>query len=149
MHRDWAPLGADRFYNLVKNGFYDDVPVLPRARRLHGAVRHERRSGDPDASGAARIQGRSGEAEQQARLRHVREGAAPNSRTTQVFINYVDNSRLDAEGFAPFGQVVQGMDVVDKLYSGYGRMNVPDQGRITEDRQRVSLARNTRSWTTS
>jgi peptidyl-prolyl cis-trans isomerase A (cyclophilin A) len=55
----------------------------------------------------------------------------PNSRSTQVFINFVDNSPLDAQGFAPFGQVVEGMDVVDKLYTGYGRNNVPDQGKIT------------------
>jgi peptidyl-prolyl cis-trans isomerase A (cyclophilin A) len=50
-----------------------------------------------------------------------------------VFINYKDNSYLDAEGFAPFGQVVEGMDVVDRLYGGYGRQNVPDQRRIVRD----------------
>jgi peptidyl-prolyl cis-trans isomerase A (cyclophilin A) len=59
--------------------------------------------------------------------------AGPNTRTTQVFINFEDNAALDAQGFAPFGQVVEGMDVVDKLYSGYGRNNVPDQGRITKE----------------
>ena len=61
--------------------------------------------------------------------------AAPtrDSRSTQVFINFVDNTGLDAQGFAPFGQVVTGMDVVDKLYSGYGRNNVPDQGRIAAE----------------
>ena len=76
------------------------------------------------------------------------KSAAPNSRSTQVFINFVDNTSLDAQGFAPFGQVVEGMDVVDKLYSGYGRQNVPDQGRITAEGN-AYLARNTRSSTTS
>ena len=52
---------------------------------------------------------------------------------SQVFINFVDNTGLDAQGFAPFGQVVEGIEVVDKLYSGYGRQNVPDQGRITAE----------------
>jgi peptidyl-prolyl cis-trans isomerase A (cyclophilin A) len=59
--------------------------------------------------------------------------SAPNSRSAQVFINFVDNDFLDPQGFAPFGQITSGMDVVDKLYSGYGRDNVPDQGRITSE----------------
>jgi len=61
------------------------------------------------------------------------KSSAPNSRSTQVFINFVDNTGLDGQGFAPFGQVVEGMENVDKLYSGYGRQNVPDQGRITAE----------------
>ncbi len=61
------------------------------------------------------------------------KASAPNSRSTQFFINYGDNSRLDADGFAPFGQVVTGMDLVDMLYKGYGSSNVPDQGRITAE----------------
>jgi peptidyl-prolyl cis-trans isomerase A (cyclophilin A) len=61
------------------------------------------------------------------------KAAAPNSRSTQVFINFVDNTFLDSQGFAPFGRVSTGMDVVDKLYTGYGRNNVPDQGRITAE----------------
>ena len=61
------------------------------------------------------------------------KSSAPNSRSTQVFINFVDNTSLDGQGFAPFGQVVSGMETVDKLYSGYGRQNVPDQGRITAE----------------
>ena len=56
--------------------------------------------------------------------------AAPNSRSTQIFINYADNSSLDSQGFAPFGQVISGMEAVDKFYS-YGRTNVPDQSMIT------------------
>jgi len=59
--------------------------------------------------------------------------AAPNSRSTQVFINFGDNSQLDKDGFAPFGRVTEGMSVVDKLYTGYGGQNVPDQGRITAE----------------
>jgi peptidyl-prolyl cis-trans isomerase A (cyclophilin A) len=57
---------------------------------------------------------------------------APNSRSTQIFINYADNSNLDSQGFAPFGQVISGMEAVDKFYS-YGRQNVPDQGLITAE----------------
>jgi peptidyl-prolyl cis-trans isomerase A (cyclophilin A) len=56
------------------------------------------------------------------------KSSAPNSRTTQVFINYADNSRLNRDGFAPFGKVISGMEVVDKIFSGYGQK--PDQGRI-------------------
>ena len=56
------------------------------------------------------------------------KSSAPNSRTTQVFINFADNSRLNRDGFAPFGKVVSGMDIVDKIYSGYGQQ--PDQSRI-------------------
>jgi peptidyl-prolyl cis-trans isomerase A (cyclophilin A) len=59
--------------------------------------------------------------------------SGPNTRYTMVFINYKDNSYLDTDGFAPFGQVVEGMDVVDKLYGGYGRANVPDQRRIKRE----------------
>ena len=59
--------------------------------------------------------------------------SSPNTRYTMVFINYKDNSYLDADGFAPFGQVVVGMDIVDKLYGGYGRTNVPDQRRIKSE----------------
>jgi peptidyl-prolyl cis-trans isomerase A (cyclophilin A) len=66
--------------------------------------------------------------------------SSPNSRYTMIFINYKDNSYLDAQGFAPFGEVVMGMDVVDKLYGGYGRQNVPDQRRIVREGNAYLLA---------
>src|SRR5690349_14999737 len=127
VHRDWAPLGADRFYNLVKNGFYDDVRFF---RVLDGFMAQFGMSGNPGLSAAWRTQqlkddpsGKQSNKRGYVTFAH----AGPNTRTTQVFINFQDNSPLDAQGFPPFGQVVQGMEVVDKLYSGYGRNNVPDQ----------------------
>lgn len=133
VQRDWAPLGADRFYNLVKNGFYDDVRFF---RIISGFMAQFGISGDPKTSAVwreARIQ--DDPVKQSNKRGFVSYAmAGPNTRTTQLFINFGDNSRLDASGFAPFGQVVTGMDVVDKLHSGYGegppRGMGPDQGRV-------------------
>ena len=130
VHRDWAPLAADRFYNLVKNGFYDGSRFF---RVLDGFMAQFGLNGDPEIQSAWRTANLADEPVKQSNLRgyvtFTRE-SGPNSRFTMVFINYKDNSYLDADGFAPFGQVVTGMDVVEKLYSGYGRTNVPDQRRI-------------------
>jgi len=132
-HREWAPLAADRFYNLVKNGFYNDARFF---RVLSGFMAQFGLNGDPDVQRAWTNAGLPDEPTRQSNLRgfvsFARE-SSPNSRYTMVFINYKDNSYLDSEGFAPFGQVVAGMDVADKLYSGYGRTNVPDQRRITSE----------------
>jgi peptidyl-prolyl cis-trans isomerase A (cyclophilin A) len=134
VHREWAPLGADRFYNLVKNGFYDDIRFF---RVLDGFMAQFGMSGDPDIQ---KVWGRTNFMDDPVKQSNKRgfvtfaKSSAPNSRSTQVFINFVDNTNLDAQGFAPFGQVVEGMDtVVDKLYSGYGRQNVPDQQKITTE----------------
>ena len=131
--RAWAPLGADRFYNLVKNGFYDDVRFF---RVLDGFMAQFGMNGDPAIQG---VWGKTNftddpvkESNKRGYVTFAKTGA-PNSRSTQVFINFVDNSSLDKQGFAPFGRVTDGMNVVDKLYSGYGRDNVPDQGRITTE----------------
>ena len=133
VHRDWAPLAADRFYNLVKNGFYDGSRFF---RVLDGFMAQFGLNGDPEIEAAWRTASLADEPAKQSNLRgyvtFTRE-SGPNSRYTMVFINYKDNSYLDADGFAPFGQVVSGMAVVDKLYSGYGRANVPDQRRIVRD----------------
>jgi peptidyl-prolyl cis-trans isomerase A (cyclophilin A) len=133
VNRAWAPLGADRFYNLVKNGFYDDVRFF---RVLNGFMAQFGLNGDPaiqDAWASANLQD---EPPKQSNVRGFVSFAkeqSPNTRYTMVFINYKDNSYLDESGFAPFGQVVVGMDVVDKLYSEYGRNNVPDQRRIKSE----------------
>jgi peptidyl-prolyl cis-trans isomerase A (cyclophilin A) len=132
-HRDWAPLAADRFYNLVKNGFYDGNRFF---RVLDGFMAQFGLNGDPEIQSAWRAANLLDEPVTQSNVRgyvtFTREAGA-NSRYTMVFINYKDNSYLDADGFAPFGQVVAGMDVLDKLYSGYGRTNVPDQRRIIRE----------------
>ena len=132
VHRDWAPLGADRFYNLVKNEYYDDVRFF---RVLDGFMAQFGMSGNPGIQAAWRTQQLKDDPVKQSNKRGYISFAmaGPNTRTTQAFINFGDNSSLDAQGFAPFGQVTEGMNVVDKLYGGYGRNNVPDQGRITAE----------------
>ena len=133
VHRAWAPLGADRFYNLVKNGFYDDVRFF---RVIDGFMAQIGMHGDPAVQRAwtsARLQDDPVK-ESNKRGYVTFAHAGPNSRTTQFFINFKDNSTLDKSGFAPFGEVTSGMDVVDKLYSGYGeggpRGKGPEQGKL-------------------
>jgi peptidyl-prolyl cis-trans isomerase A (cyclophilin A) len=133
VHRDWAPNGADRFYYLVKNGFYDGVRffrVIPEFIAQFGISPH------PEVSAVWQDQTLPDDPVQQSNLRGfvTYAMAGPDSRTTQVFINYSDNSNLDEQGFAPFGQVIDGMEVVDSIYSGYGASGfVPDQKRIREE----------------
>jgi peptidyl-prolyl cis-trans isomerase A (cyclophilin A) len=132
--REWAPLGADRFYNLVKNGYYDDVRffrVIPNFMVQFGI------NGNPALNAVWRNARIGVDPVKQKNMRGYityAMGASPDSRTTQVFINFRDNTGLDAQGFAPFGQVTSGMDIVDKIYSGYGegapRGNGPDQQRL-------------------
>jgi peptidyl-prolyl cis-trans isomerase A (cyclophilin A) len=136
VHRDWAPNGADRFYNLVRNGFYNNVRFF---RVLDGFMAQFGMSGTPAVQrvwGGAAQQLKDDPVKQSNKRGYITfANAGPNSRSTQVFINLVDNQFLDPEPmhFAPFGQVVEGMEVVDMLYKGYGRQNVPDQQRITSE----------------
>lgn len=133
VHRKWAPRGADRFYNLTRSGYYDDVRFF---RVISGFMVQFGIHGDPAVSAAWREQRIPDDPVARTNLRgYVSYATAgPGTRTTQVFINFGSNDALDAQGFAPFGQVVEGMDVVDKLYAGYGegapRGRGPDQGRI-------------------
>jgi peptidyl-prolyl cis-trans isomerase A (cyclophilin A) len=133
VHRDWAPNGADRFYNLVKNGFYNGARFF---RVLEGFMAQFGINGDPSI---AAVWGDANIKDDPVKQSNVRgtitfATAGPNTRTTQVFINYGDNAELDGQGFSPFGKVVSGMDVVDSLYAGYGdgppRGAGPDQGRM-------------------
>src|SRR5918994_5578030 len=131
--RDWAPNGADRFYNLVKNGFYDNVRFF---RVISGFMVQFGISGDPKISAPWREARIADDPVKQSNKRgHITYAmAGPNTRTSQVFINFGDNANLDNSGFSPFGRVISGMDVVDKLNAEYGegapRGRGPDQGRV-------------------
>jgi peptidyl-prolyl cis-trans isomerase A (cyclophilin A) len=131
--RRWAPAGADRFYNRVKNGFYDGARFF---RVLPGFVVQFGIPGDPEVARLWRTAQFPDDpvAQTNARGMITFATAGANSRTTQVFINLADNTSLDGMGFAPFGRVAEGMDIVGQLYSGYGegapRGRGPEQGRI-------------------
>jgi cyclophilin family peptidyl-prolyl cis-trans isomerase len=134
VHRAWAPNGADRFYDLVKLGFFDDTRFF---RAVDGFMVQFGLSGDPAVSRKWQQANIDDDTVTQSNKRGFVTFAqtnAPNSRATQVFINYGDNTRLDPMRFAPFAQVVDGMDVVDSLYKGYGEGapmgSGPDQGRV-------------------
>jgi peptidyl-prolyl cis-trans isomerase A (cyclophilin A) len=133
VHRDWAPVGADRFYNLVKNGFYNDARFF---RVISGFMVQFGINGDPSVSSRWRTARIGDDPVKQSNTRGMITfaTAGPNTRTTQVFINYAGNSSLDGQGFAPFGQITSGMNVVDALYSGYGEGAPsgagPEQGRV-------------------
>jgi len=131
--RAWAPQGADRFYNLVKNGFFDNTRffrVIPNFMVQFGI------SGDPALNTKWRVARIPDDRPAQSNTRGMVTFATsgPNARTTQVFINFKNNSRLDALGFAPFGKVVSGMNVVDALNGEYGEGapdgRGPDQMRL-------------------
>lgn len=128
-----APLGADRFYNLVRSGFFTDVEFF---RVIPGFMAQFGIHGDPKVSAAWREARISDDPVKASNTRGAITfaTAGPNTRTTQLFINYGNNSRLDSMGFAPIGKVVEGMDVVDKLYGEYGegapQGRGPNQGRI-------------------
>lgn len=125
--RAWAPLGADRFYNLVKHGFFDDAGFF---RVVPGFVVQFGLNADPKVNAvwdSARIQD-DPVTQSNARGTVVFATAGPNTRTTQIFINYADNARLDGMGFAPFGKV-RDMAAVDAIEPKYSQR--PDQGMIT------------------
>ena len=121
VNRQWAPNGADRFYNLVKVGYYDDTAFF---RVIDGFMAQVGMNGDPKVQAAwskVPIQDDPIRKDNTKGMVTFAAKATPNSRTTQFFINYGDNTRLRQHGkFAPFGEVVEGMSVVNGLYSGYG-----------------------------
>ena len=134
--RDWAPLGADRFYTLVKSGFYDNVRFF---RVISGFMVQFGITGDPTVMAQWREKPVKDDPVKQSTKRGfiTFAMAGPNTRTSQVFINFNDNTNLDGMGFAPFGRVISGMDVVDKLNPEYGegapRGRGPDQGRMQRE----------------
>jgi len=129
VHRDWSPLGADRFYNLVKNRYFTNVAFF---RNLTGFIVQFGMSPDP----------KIGAVWQEAKIKddpakptvHNTKGtvvfatAGPGTRSNQFFVNYGDNRSLDSQGFTPFGEVTEGMDIALAINSAYGER--PDQGRI-------------------
>lgn len=138
VHRGWAPRGADRFYNLVKIGYYDGCKFF---RVIDGFMAQVGMHGDPAVNakwrGAAIADDPITQDNTRGRVTFAAQ-AQPDTRTTQIFINTADNTRLKQYGaFAPFGEVVEGMEVVDSLYSGYGegapRGRGPSQGRIMSE----------------
>ena len=134
--RAWAPQGADRFYNLVKSGFFDSVRFF---RVVSGFMVQFGINGDPATMARWRDAPINDDPVTQSNKRGyiTFATAGPNTRTTQVFINFVDNGNLDSMGFAPFGRVVSGIEVVDALNAEYGegapRGRGPDQGRLQRE----------------
>jgi peptidyl-prolyl cis-trans isomerase A (cyclophilin A) len=117
--RAWAPRGADRFYNLVRLGYYDDVTFF---RVIDDFMVQFGIHGDPEVSAIWREARLEDDPPSQSNTRGMvtYAHAGAGTRTTQIFINYKNNAMLDAQGFPPFGRVVEGMSVVDELHSGYG-----------------------------
>jgi peptidyl-prolyl cis-trans isomerase A (cyclophilin A) len=134
--RAWAPIGADRFYNLVKNGFYDNVRFF---RVISGFMVQFGINGDPGVMAKWRDAPMKDDPVTQSNKRGyiTFATAGPNTRTSQVFINFNNNTQLDTMGVAPFGRVISGMDVVDKLNAEYGEGapggRGPDQSRMQSE----------------
>jgi peptidyl-prolyl cis-trans isomerase A (cyclophilin A) len=133
VHRNWAPNGADRFYNLVKNGFYNDTRFF---RVIGGFMVQFGINGNPKVSQVWQDANIPDDTVKESNTRGMITfaTAGPDTRTTQVFINFGDNTGLDGQGFSPFGKVISGMDVVDSLYAGYGegspKGHGPNQGIV-------------------
>ena len=133
VNRSWSPNGADRFYKLVKSGFYSDICIF---RVVKGFMAQFGISGDPAVS---KLWSRNSIKDDPPQKEHSNlrgmvtfaKTGAPNSRSTQLFINYKDNSRLDRMGFTPIGRIVKGMEVVDALEGKYGEKASKYQGKIT------------------
>src|SRR5262249_608078 len=136
IHRDWAPRGVDRFYNLVRTRFFADSRFF---RVRPGFIAQFGIPGDPKIAAVWREQALPDDPVRQSNIRGTIAYAmtGPDTRTTQLYINISENSRLDPDGFSPIGRVVEGMEIVDQLYSGYGEdagggMRGGKQGKIFE-----------------
>ena len=137
VHRDWSPLGADHFYELVKLGYYNQNAFF---RVIKGFVVQFGMNGDPKVNkawNAITIKDDPSKVTNKTGSVTFAKTGEPNSRTTQIFINIGDNSAtLDPQGFTPFGEVVEGLDHVMELYSGYGDAppsgQGPDQAAIAD-----------------
>jgi peptidyl-prolyl cis-trans isomerase A (cyclophilin A) len=127
IHRDWAPLGADRFYELVQAKFFDGERFF---RLVKNFIVQFGLNGDPAVNSKWKnmnlVDDPVSKTNSRGTITFATAGAG--TRTTQLFINLNNNPGLDSQGFAPFGKVIEGMDVVDQLYAGYGQ--APEQGNI-------------------
>ena len=127
VHREWSPKGADRFYDLIQQRFYDEnrffrvVPNFVIQWGIHGDPQLQLKWRDRNITDDP-----VRETNRRGTIAYATDG--PNTRTTQLFINLKDNPQLDKRGFSPFGEVVSGMSVVDGIYPGYGQ--TPDQDQI-------------------
>ena len=134
--RSLAPNGADRFYNLVRSGYFKDIAFF---RVIPGFMCQFGINGDPEVAAKWRAAKIPDDAVKGSNKRGTITfaTAGPGTRTTQLFINFGDNTRLDGQGFSQFGKVSEGMDVVDKINSEYGEGapngRGPDQGRIQQE----------------
>lgn len=134
--RSLAPNGADRFYNLVRSGYFKDLAFF---RVIPGFMCQFGIHGDPKISAAWRSAQIPDDSVKASNVRGAITfaTAGPNTRTTQLFINFGDNANLDNMGFSPFGKVTDGMDVVDTINGEYGegapRGRGPDQGRVQKE----------------
>ncbi len=121
-HREWSPVGADRFYNLCKIGYFTDVSIF---RAVKGFMFQFGIHGDPAVSdqwSEANIKddAPSSDASNTKGYLSFAKTKRPHTRSTQMFVNLTDNSFLDKDGFTPFGKVIEGMDVIDKINTEYG-----------------------------
>ena len=132
--RAWAPNGADRFYNLVKNGFYDEARFFRAVPNFMVQFGLHANPAVTKMWQPARIPPDKVTQSNKKGFITFAMGATPDTRTTQVFINFRNNTNLDSMGFAPFGEVVSGIEVVDKIYTGYGEAapkgSGPPQARV-------------------
>ena len=132
INREWSPNGADRFYNMVKIGYFEDIAIF---RAIAGFMFQFGIHGDPDVS--AEWRGATikddpnfeGVSNQKGFITFAKTGQ-PNSRSVQFFINLGDNANLDDMGFTPFGKVIEGMDVVDEINTEYGENRRGEQGKL-------------------
>jgi peptidyl-prolyl cis-trans isomerase A (cyclophilin A) len=134
-HRDWSPNGVDRFYHLVESGYYDDVRFF---RVVPNFVVQFGMHGNPATNADWVARPLMDDPVKQSNKRGTvvfAQTTQPNTRTTQLFINLQDNTMLDPQGFSPIGEVVEGMSVVDRLYSGYG-------GEPSEQQQQIAAEGN-------
>ncbi len=139
VNREWAPNGADRFYNLVKHGYYDGVYFY---RVMAGFMAQFGMHGEPQVHARWKTATIADDfvvaSNTRGTITYAKSG--PDSRTTQLFINFSDNPGLDAQGFAPFGRVIEGMEVVDQLHAGYG--NIADLGGDGPDARYIAYEGN-------